>query len=322
MAIRVDIHQIFRASIIVLACCYGTTTTAEEKFLETATASWNANRALLPAFEADLVFESASSNVETRSELRSASGDLLVIKETPGLKVKYHVAQSAERLRIIAQQPTDRADPIADLLFNGKYWQGVERSGELLVLRRPDQMAGGQCDPISLQSSSFGKNFPTELAETAVHAKSIDAVEIDSHRTWLSLNMKQGSQEWAFVVEFDSFVSLLPTRQWCNMDGTTLSYRTFSYEVLKPTGKLCTKKEEYSCPRNPVLINAQNDPDMDNWARKITMSLQNIQVRDPKDLAPLLEVELTGRRTIDLREATPIAEAAADETEDSETIVD
>jgi hypothetical protein len=319
MAIRVDIHQISRALIIVLVCCYGTITPAEEKFLERATASWNANRALLPAFEADLVFESASSNVESRSELRSAAGDLLVITETPGLKVKYHVARSAERLRIIAQQPTDRADPIADLLFNGKYWQGVERSGELLVLRRPDQMAGGQCDPISLQSSSFGKNFPTELAEASVHAKSIESVEIDSHRTWLTLKMKQGSQEWAFVVEFDSFVSLLPTRQWCNVDGSTLSYRTFSYEVLKPTaGKLCMKKEDYSCARTPVLINAQNDPDMDIWARKMTMSLQNIQVRDPKELAPVLEVELAGRRTIDLRDAAPIVEAEADETDDSE----
>lgn len=319
MAIRVDIHQISRALIIVLAFCYGTPTTAEEKFIETVTSSWNANRALLPAFEADLVFESALSNVESRSELRSASGDLLIIKETPGLKVKYHVARSVERLRIIAQQPTDRADPIADLLFNGKYWQGIERSGELLVLRRPDQMAGSQYDPISLQSGSLGKNFPTELAETAVHAQSIESVKIDDHRTWLTFNMKQASQEWAFVVEFDSLVSLLPTRQWFNMDGATRSYRTFSYEVLKPaTGKLCTKKEDYSCPRTPVLINAQNDPDMDNWARKLTMSLQNIQVRDPKDLAPLLEVDLTGGRTIDLRDDSPFGQAGADETEDME----
>lgn len=319
MPIWFCVHQFSLALIIGLALSTGAPTVAEEKFIETATASWNANRARLPAFEADLVFESASSNVESRSELRSASGDLLVITEMTGQRVKYHVARSAERLRIIAQQPTDRADPIADLLFNGKYWQGVERSGELLVLRRPDQMAGGQCDPISLQSSSLGKDFPTELAETAVQAKSMEAVKIDDHRTWLTLNMKQGSQAWVFVVEFDSFVSQLPTRQWCNMDGATLSYRTFSYEAMKSTtGRLCTKKEEYSSPRTPILINAQSDPDMGNWARKWTASLENIQVRDPKELATLIEVELTGGRTIDLRDAAPAVEAEAGETDDSE----
>ena len=48
------------------------------------------------------------------------------------------------------------------------------------------------------------------------------------------------------------------------------------------------------------------------------MSLQNIQVRDPKELAPLLEVELTGGRTIDLRDDSPFGQAGADETEDTE----